>query len=144
MSIAIAREIARKAHENQTYDKPGDYFEAHVCQVVLQLYDAGINDEETIMAAYLHDVLEDNPNYSTYTLQREGIPMSVVEIVKHLTKQQNECPLQYLLRLSKDQKALDIKLADAKVNARGGRGKYKITVPLLEALKDGTLLHKQI
>lgn len=136
--IELAAEIAREAHEGQLY---GDvsYFDYHIVGVVgLLPKDA---DPITIAAAYLHDVVEDT-DITTDDLLARGIPLAVCLIVHLLTKQKGECEFEYLLTLAESPEALDVKIADATFNARGGRSKYKITVPLLKALKAGSLIKK--
>lgn len=55
--VARAADLAREAHEGQTYDN-GPYFENHVLKVAGRVADAGF-DFPTVMVALLHDVVED-------------------------------------------------------------------------------------
>jgi (p)ppGpp synthase/HD superfamily hydrolase len=142
--IGLAIMLAKEAHEGQKYgDLP--YFEGHVCQVVLKLYNSGIYDEYTIMAAYLHDVMEDNPKFSRRYLTGQGIPKEVLDTVELLTKKKHQCEFQYLMNLAEDARALDVKIADAECNSEAGdRPKYRVTVPMLRAIKAGELIYDKI
>lgn len=139
MSIVTkARDLAKKKHKGQRYgDLP--YFEGHIQKVVLFLYEEmGITDPTTIAAAYLHDIVEDT-DVTSYQLKRD-FPKEVVDAVLLLTKPDNGCELEYLLKLATNPIALSVKIADASVNSLGGRPKYKVTLPILKKLEAGELI----
>lgn len=142
--IKRAAELAKTAHESQEYAPGVPYFEGHVEKVVLQCFLNGTCTEKHIVAAYLHDVVEDCPSYPLeYLTETLKLDSDIVEAVKLLSKntakKKGTSEFEYLLALSLDPLALAVKIADAQVNSRGGRAKYKITVPLLESLRDGKL-----
>jgi (p)ppGpp synthase/HD superfamily hydrolase len=140
--VSIARDIARNAHKGQRYGEK-DYFTAHVQSVVLQLYDTGTDDPRVIATAYLHDVLEDT-DVTAGNLKEKGIPADVVLATQLLTKVKGVSEFDYFMAISKNPLALRVKVADAAVNARGGRAKYKLTAPLLEALLTGELKYDPV
>lgn len=133
--------IAEEAHKHQQYGTES-YFRGHVERVVLQCYHNGTSTEDHIILAYLHDVVEDNDFWTTARLVREGLPEHLAEPLNLLTKSKGCCELDYLLALASNHLALDVKIADAEVNAKGGRKKYQITVPLLKKLRSGELIKK--
>ena len=80
--IKQAYDFAKKAHEGQKRQSGEDYF-VHPCAVSEILIDMGL-DYETVMAAFLHDVIEDTPHTQE---ELEGIfGKSVVMLVNGVTK----------------------------------------------------------
>jgi (p)ppGpp synthase/HD superfamily hydrolase len=63
---------AQHYHAGQLYDGL-DYVEAHVSKVVNILFDAGVNDEDIKIAAWLHDTLEDT-SYTALQLEKDYGP----------------------------------------------------------------------
>lgn len=84
-------------------------------------FSQGPDTEELKAVAYLHDVLEDNPDWTVARLTKEGITNSVVWSVMLLTKLENEPYFSYLDRLltSRDEKAINIKVLDLVDNCTG-------------------------
>jgi len=79
-----AIEIAVRAHEGQT-DKAGAPYLLHPLRMMLRM-----EDEIAMMAAVLHDVVEDGPGWTFERLEAEGIPTAVINAVRHLTKHDDE------------------------------------------------------
>ena len=86
--IDRARELARAAHAEQTR-KAGDvpYF-THLESVAEILVAHGHDDEVTVAAAYLHDLLEDQPAHAPRL--REEMPAEVVATVEALTEKKTD------------------------------------------------------
>jgi len=122
-SLGHAELIARDAHCKQV-DKLGKPYIYHVEAVAALTRSIGNDDQ--VIAAWLHDVVEDT-EWTLRGLRNEGFGERVVELVDHLTRRPNEQYHQYLLRLTKDKEATDIKLADHAVNT---------FYPRMEALGD--------
>ena len=123
--IMQAYEFAKKAHEGQKRQSGEDYF-IHPCAVSEILIGLGL-DYETVMAAFLHDVIEDTPHTSE---ELEGIfGKNVVMLVNGVTKldklqfkskedEQAENLRKMLFAMSDDIRVIIIKLADRLHNMR--------------------------
>ena len=113
-----ALEFAAKAHEGQ-FRKDGvtPYIE-HPKAVVRMLNSWGITHPILICAAYLHDVLEDTS--VTDVEMNKHFTFIVSNIVKKLTRGNNEAKVDYLKRISECHNAvvLLIKCADRVCNTR--------------------------
>ena len=81
--VCRARELARVAHAGHERKGGGPYF-AHLEAVALILAETGHDDEELLAAAYLHDLLEDQPTFEPQL--REQMPAAVVSICEILTE----------------------------------------------------------
>jgi len=76
-------------------------------------------DNDQQIACLLHDLIEDG--YTTANeLRKEGIPEGAIAILDSLThrKSEGELYFDYIQRLSKNPKAIDIKLADIEDNKK--------------------------
>jgi len=82
LSAAIA--FATKAHEGQVRRGSGLPYITHPLEVMVLLFRHGVLDEATLVAAVLHDVVEDCDVPATEIAKRFGLP--VAEIVEALTK----------------------------------------------------------
>jgi (p)ppGpp synthase/HD superfamily hydrolase len=87
--LQTAEALAREAHADQRRKGPGDvpYF-THLASVVGRLRAAGIDDETTLAAAFLHDLLEDRPAFADRL--RAEMPVEVVETVEVLTEKKRD------------------------------------------------------
>jgi (p)ppGpp synthase/HD superfamily hydrolase len=81
--IDRAREFAVDAHDEQKRRYTGEPYVSHCDAVVAILRSAGITDETTIAAAFLHDVLEDAP-VTFYELER-AFGSDIAGLVSDLT-----------------------------------------------------------
>ena len=83
--VARARDLAERAHRGQA--RKGDpavpYF-VHLESAALLLATFGVTDETILAAAYLHDLLEDQPHFEPELLAT--IPPDVIEIVRCVTE----------------------------------------------------------
>ncbi len=111
-ALETAISIALEAHAGQV-DKSGAPYILHPLRLMLAMD----NDIER-MAAVLHDVLEDGPGWTEEKLLERGIPLEVVEIVRHLTKTESELSdyMQFIRRVSTHPGARRVKLADLEDN----------------------------
>lgn len=123
--IKKAYEIAREAHEGQ-FRRSGEPYIIHPVQVAKILYGLGM-DSESMIAALLHDVVEDTE------LTKEDVKKvfgeDVAELVEGVTKlgkvplftkeeQQAENVRKMLMAMSQDIRVIIIKLADRIHNMR--------------------------
>lgn len=123
--ILKAFNFAKKAHEGQLRLSGEEYF-THPCHVVSILSGLGM-DYTTIVAAFLHDVLEDTSITREFIQQEFGDEvLSLVDGVTKLTKvqfqskeeAQAENLRKMLLAMAKDVRVIIIKFADRLHNMR--------------------------
>lgn len=123
--IKQAYEYAQKAHEGQKRSSGEDYF-IHPCAVAEILADYGF-DASTVMAAFLHDVLEDT-DVTDEDLKAE-FGEEIFELVDGVTKldklhfvnledAQNENLRKIFIAMAKDLRVIIIKFADRLHNMR--------------------------
>src|SRR6185295_8445768 len=109
-TVVNAAVVAIKAHYGQR-DKGGRPYLCHVMHVASRMY-----SEDEIVAALLHDVVEDS--YYTFADLDRIFPPRVVQAVKALTRAKiGESYLDYIERVTKDDLAVKVKLADLRHNA---------------------------
>ena len=111
--ITTVESIAREAHAGQLYGDR-DYVEAHVVPVVGTIARLGY-DEEYQATGWLHDVLEDNKQFTSEVLICRGVPLRVVTAAELLTKR-GEPHEVYLGKIATDELATVAKYADSSVN----------------------------
>ncbi|MFK7986053.1 MAG: HD domain-containing protein [Sandaracinaceae bacterium] len=86
--VRQARILAETAHATQTRkDGKTPYF-AHLESVARILAEHGYEDPVTLSAAYLHDLLEDQPEHAA-TLRRE-VPAPIVAVVEALSESKTD------------------------------------------------------
>ena len=123
--IKRAHDFAKEAHEGQKRSSGEDYF-IHPCAVVEILADFGF-DSSTVIAAFLHDVLEDTDH--TADELRDMFGNEIVVLVEGVTKldklkfnnreeAQAENFRKLFMALAKDLRVIIIKLADRLHNMR--------------------------
>ena len=123
--IKKAYEFAKAAHEGQKRSSGEDYF-IHPCAVVEILADFGF-DSSTVIAAFLHDVLEDTPVTPEQLVEEFG--QEILELVEGVTKldklqftnreeAQAENFRKFFMAMAKDLRVIIVKLADRLHNMR--------------------------
>lgn len=124
--LKAAYDFSAAAHEGQRRQTGEPYF-IHPCAVVNILVDLGFDDVSTLVAAFLHDVLEDTPVTSDELEQKFG--KEVLELVEGVTKldkikfvsaedEQAENLRKMFFAMAKDYRVIIIKLADRLHNMR--------------------------
>ena len=124
--LKAAYDFSVSAHEGQKRQTGEPYF-IHPCAVVNILVDLGFDDVSTLVAAFLHDVLEDTPVTSDELEQKFG--KEVLELVEGVTKldkikfvsaedEQAENLRKMFFAMAKDYRVIIIKLADRLHNMR--------------------------
>lgn len=106
----LALPIAEEAHNGQLRTG-GDPFIIHPLRVAASLIALGIEEDELIAAALLHDVFEDT-DLTENDLWMKGIHKRPIEIVKAVTKPKDYNAEIYYENISSDVGALLIKIAD--------------------------------
>jgi (p)ppGpp synthase/HD superfamily hydrolase len=139
-----AIEIALTAHRGQK-DKNGAPYVLHPLRMMVRM-----SNETEMMAAVLHDVVEDVPGWTFERLAQEGIPAEVIEAVTYLTKRPEEEQdyEAFVRRAGTNQIARRVKLADLEDNMDIRRiaaptekdlarlKRYRAAYALLSALRD--------
>ncbi len=131
----LAARIATEAHEGQTrWDRETPYI-THPAAVARALIEGGYG-EDWVAVAWLHDVLEDT-NLSSADLLNKGVSHDLVHSVMLLTKKRGQSYLDYILLLSYDNVARDVKMADIRHNMSDLRPgsmyqKYELALYILE------------
>lgn len=124
--LKAAYDFSAAAHEGQKRQTGEPYF-IHPCAVVNILVDLGFDDVSTLVAAFLHDILEDTPVTSDELEQKFG--KEVLELVEGVTKldkikfvsaedEQAENLRKMFFAMAKDYRVIIIKLADRLHNMR--------------------------
>ena len=109
-----AMQIAYRAHHGQT-DKSGVPYLYHPIHLAEQM-----NDEVTVTAALLHDVLEDSP-MTAEELRAAGISQQAVDAVVLLTRPAEMPYLDYVERIRSNPIARAVKCADLRHNCDPSR-----------------------
>lgn len=124
--LKAAYDFSAAAHEGQKRQTGEPYF-IHPCAVVNILVDLGFDDVSTLVAAFLHDVLEDTQITADELEQKFG--KEVLELVEGVTKldkikfvsaedEQAENLRKMFFAMAKDYRVIIIKLADRLHNMR--------------------------
>ena len=122
-----ALRLAYEAHAGQ-FDKSGVPYVFHPLHLAEQM-----DDEDSIVAALLHDVVEDTA-YSLADLRAMGFPEKALEAVALLTHDPAEPYLSYVARVKENPIARRVKLADLRHNSDLSRIK-KVTERDLERVE---------
>lgn len=120
--VNLAHHLAKYAHEGQMYGDKG-YFKHHVLGVVRnvelycrdnQIYVGTEKYSLLKISAYLHDILEDTSVGEGFI--RENFGDEILEIVGHLTREDDETYFEYIQRVKDNEWARIVKVADIKFN----------------------------
>lgn len=105
-----AMKLCFEAHKNQV-DKTGLPYVFHPFHLAEQM-----NDENTVVCALLHDVVEDT-NYTFKDLKNMGFPNVIIDALKLLTHSEDIPYLDYIERLKDNKIARQVKIEDLKHNS---------------------------
>ena len=108
-TLARAIAIAAEAHQGQQ-DKAGAPYVLHPLRLMLRMH-----TEAEMMAAVLHDVVEDTP-WTLEQLRQEGFSEEVLAAVEAVTHRAGETYEAYLARAAADPIARKVKRADLEDN----------------------------
>ena len=109
--VDLAESIARKAHEGLFRRDGVTSYITHPERVVARLMAQGVTDERILAIAWLHDVLEDTDT-DIEELKYNRLPMSVIQSVDILTKEEGQHYPHYLFGINNDSFARTVKIAD--------------------------------
>ncbi|MGM9554248.1 MAG: HD domain-containing protein [Faecousia sp.] len=105
-----ALKLCFEAHKEQT-DKSGMPYVFHPFHLAEQM-----ETEETVIAALLHDVVEDTA-YTLQDLAGMGFPETVIAALRLLTHDNAEPYMEYVARIKENPIAKAVKLADLRHNS---------------------------
>lgn len=105
-----ALKLCFDAHKNQT-DKGGMPYVFHPFHPAEQM-----KDEDTTIAALLHDVAEDT-DYTIADLKQMGFPLNVIEALELLTHNDDTPYMEYVAKIKENPIAKVVKLADLEHNS---------------------------
>ena len=112
-----AYELASEYHSGQV-DKFGVPYLHHVVSVA-----KSVKSVEDKVVALLHDIMEDT-TCTREQLIESGIPPYLVESIEALTRKDGESYKEFILRVSLDERATRVKLADLKDNLDEDDARY--------------------
>lgn len=140
-------------HNGQKYGDGEDYI-VHLEEVYKVLLEFGITEEEVLVSAWLHDIIEDTN--AEYKLILKYFGINVSDIVYSVTNEnginRQERNLKTYMKISGNIKALCVKLADRIANSRRAKNNsntkyinmYKKEYPVFRYyLKDETSCNAQ-
>lgn len=114
MDTLKAFQLAAKLHTGQM-DKAGRPYIEHLSRVFLRVQAAG-GDVMQQIAALLHDSIEDG-KASAEQLSCHGVPYEALQLIRTLTKQENQSYSDYLSNVKLSPRALLVKMADLADNS---------------------------
>lgn len=117
-AVEQALRLAIHYHAGQR-DKEGECYMLHLLRVML-----ACSTPEAMQVAVLHDALEDT-SATAEELRAAGISPEVVEAVSLLSKPENMRYEDYVIRLSSNELARQVKIADIQDNYRIHRVAYR-------------------
>ena len=117
IKLQLANNLAKHFHSGQKYGE-WDYFEYHLRGVVELLSEVSMLpvNEDMIVVAFLHDILEDTS--CTYETLENIFGLAIADAVTILTKMEGEPIEQYLFGVCSNRTARIVKYADSLFNYR--------------------------
>lgn len=117
--VELAKQIAIEAHKGQSRRGGGAYI-SHPAAVA-----ASVSGDDAKAVAWLHDVLEDT-KVTEKDLRAKGIPDSIIQAVKLLTKKAGESRLDYYKKIKTNALAKKVKIQDMLHNMHDTPSQYQI------------------
>lgn len=112
--LGKAISVAAMYHQDQT-DKAGEPYIFHCLTVMNTLRSKGVTDEDTLIIAVLHDILEDTEVDRKYINSSFG--WNVLRGILRLTKRKGESYSDYLERVALSKETILVKMADLEHNS---------------------------
>jgi len=135
MNLEQAISIASLAHQGQL-DKGGEPYILHPLRVMMKL-----KDNKQRIVAVLHDVIEDT-KVTDIDLIFQGLDIDLINVILTLTRNKNESYDEYINRISNDEFAIQVKLADLEDNMDISRIKNPIGKDYERVVKYGKAREK--
>ena len=127
-SLESAIALAVQAHRGHR-DRAGLPYILHLLSVMNQ-----VKDPIAKQAAVLHDYIEDVSG-TIADLERHGIDKQAIQAIALLTRNDSDPYSEYIVALSHDSVARQVKLADIEDNFRIGRVAYDASSQLEDAMR---------
>jgi (p)ppGpp synthase/HD superfamily hydrolase len=102
--------IAAEAHAG-TVDKAGAPYIMHPLRLMMKM-----ESTTGMIVAVLHDVVEDNVQWTLPRLEKEGFSHEIIEAVDALTRRKGELYPHYIERAAKNGLAREVKIRDLEDN----------------------------
>jgi (p)ppGpp synthase/HD superfamily hydrolase len=102
--------IACNAHKGKK-DKAGASYILHPLRVMMRM-----DSPREMMAAVMHDVVEDSEEWTLQKLNDEGFDQEVINAIDTLTKRGEETYVEFITRVSHNAIGIKVKLADLEYN----------------------------
>ena len=102
--------IAVEAHVGQK-DKAGQPYILHPMRIMLRM-----RTETEMIVGILHDVVEDNNDWSIGRLEQEGFSDEILQAIDCLTRKEDESYENFIARLKGNRLARTVKVADLQDN----------------------------
>lgn len=109
-TLERAMVIAAETHEGMI-DKAGAPYILHPLRVMMR-----IETVQEMIAAVLHDVVEDSKQWTLQRLKEEGFDQDIIGAMDALTKREEEAYDEFIERVSGNAMAIKVKLADLEYN----------------------------
>lgn len=138
-TVEDARAMARAAHAGQKDKQGRDYYEHHIVPIAESVVALG---EEAVIAALLHDIVEDTNedsdiNWTVELLSEAGVPERSVRAVDSVTRREGEPYPDLITRSCDDELGVHIKLADNGQNISANPGLAAVNFEKAERLLNG-------
>lgn len=114
MNLGRAIRIASKAFD-QVEDKGGKPYILHCLWVMNKVRHLG---EDYMIAAVLHDLIEDSPHWELTDLEEQGFDEDVILAIDLLTHPKGMSYMTYIRRLSNNKIARAVKMRDLEHNSK--------------------------
>lgn len=111
--LGKAIRIAAESHEDKT-DMGGKAYILHPIRIMLRLR---TEDEELMIMAIMHDVMEDDPEWTLERLMREGFSERVIQGLMCLTHYKEDSYESYIRKVSTNADATRVKIEDLRDNS---------------------------
>ena len=111
-----AIQIAYEAHAKDKPRRSGEPYVTHPLAVMERARELGYSTLRQI-AAVLHDVPENNPEWPISRFAEEGFGKEVLRLLALLTKEEEEDYFDYIRRIAEDEDATAIKILDMEHNS---------------------------
>ncbi len=111
--LSIAIKIAVEAHDGQ-FDKAGEPYILHPLKV---MHYTKSTDPEILALAVLHDVVEDNKNYTYNKLRDLGVSERIIAGLRLLTKVPGQTEEEYKEGVKSTRDTIIVKMADLRHNS---------------------------
>lgn len=130
-TVIDARDLARRAHAGQKDQQGRDYFTHHLAPIAAALEAYG---DPAVIAGWLHDIVEDHPEYTLDRLRSLGVPYAVVRAIDSVTRRENETYDDLITRSCADPIGVLVKLADNAHNIASNPSLAVIDLPKAQRL----------